>query len=211
MLIINFLQFSACTAVYEDCEVPPPVKFATIQITDEEDSIRVSYTCQTGYVLQGPSELECNLDTDEWNTDPPICAKSATSNDVEDSEAEEAKQRKDQKQNILEDRMVSPALASTLDMSCVQAKVKAPEIRYGVVHKYERRRRGDKIFLVAVYACNDNFDFEDPDMTTLYCSNRAWVGDLPGCIPLSEYDEEEEGKSEKMIFAFLIYVIPFPF
>ncbi|XP_073842985.1 uncharacterized protein isoform X2 [Musca autumnalis] len=92
--------------------------------------------------------------------------------------------------------MVSQALASTLDMSCVQAKVKAPEIRHGIVQKYERRRKGERVFLAALYACNDNYDFEDPDMTTLYCSNRAWVGDLPTCIALSEYEEEEDAGYE---------------
>ncbi|XP_058980408.1 latent-transforming growth factor beta-binding protein 4 isoform X2 [Musca domestica] len=183
--------FGVGAAVHEDCEVPPPTKFATIQIKSEEDVIRAFYTCEGGYELQGPNELVCDIDTDEWNTDPPQCVQVAVSNEVEDSETETAQQKQQQKQAIPEDRMVSPALASTLDMSCVQAKVKAPEIRHGIVQKYERRRKGDRVFLAALYACNDNFDFEDPDMTTLYCSNRAWVGDLPTCIPLSEYDDEE--------------------
>ncbi|XP_061395029.1 fibrillin-1-like, partial [Musca vetustissima] len=177
--------FGACVAVHEDCEVPPPTKFARIKIQSEEDVIRAFYTCEDGYALQGPKELVCDIDSDEWNSDPPQCIQ------LTDDDEATTQQRQQQKQAILEDRMVSPALASTLDMSCVQAKVKAPEIRHGIVQKYERRRKGDRIFLAALYACNDNFEFEDPDMTTLYCSNQAWVGDLPTCIPLSEYDEEE--------------------
>ncbi|XP_075161744.1 uncharacterized protein LOC142234478 isoform X2 [Haematobia irritans] len=190
--------FGACAAVHEDCEVPPTTKFANIQIKSEEDVIRAIYTCQSGYELQGATELICDLDTDEWDTEPPKCVKSTTTtNVVDDSGAQVPKQKQQQKQNIPEDRMVSPALASTLDMSCVQAKVKAPEIRHGFVHKYDRRRKGDKIFLVAMYACNENYDFEEADITTLYCSNRAWVGDLPGCVALSEYsDEEDEGNYE---------------
>ncbi|XP_073842989.1 uncharacterized protein isoform X3 [Musca autumnalis] len=180
--------FGACAAVHEDCEVPPPTKFATIEISSEEDVIRAFYTCQSGYELQGPSELVCDIDSDQWNTDPPQC--------VGEEQQKQSIPEGQQKQNIPEDRMVSQALASTLDMSCVQAKVKAPEIRHGIVQKYERRRKGERVFLAALYACNDNYDFEDPDMTTLYCSNRAWVGDLPTCIALSEYEEEEDAGYE---------------
>lgn len=115
------------------------------------------------------------------------------SNEVaeEDEEDAAAKAKRRKQQDIPEDRMVSPALASTLDMSCVQAKVKAPEIRHGYVQKYDRRRRGDKVFLAAFYACNDNFEFEDSEINTLYCSDRKWVGELPVCIALGEYTDED--------------------
>ena len=147
--------------------------------------------------MKGPSELECDLDTDEWNTNPPECLPQQRSNQVTDDDTEDAeiKSKKKQQQDILEDRLVSPALAATLDMSCVQAKVKAPEIRHGYVKKYDRRRRADKIFLAAFYACNDHFEFEDTEMNTLYCSNRKWVGELPVCISVGEYTEgDEDGK-----------------
>lgn len=170
---------------------------ANIKIVDEEDTIRAIYVCQSGYELRGPQELVCDLDTDEWNTNPPECVTQQKSNAVDTEETEDVaeKPKRKQQQDILEDLMVSPALATTLDMSCVQAKVKAPEIRHGYVRKYDRRRRGDKIFLAAFYACNNNFEFEDSEINTLYCSDRKWVGELPVCIPLGEYVEgEDDGK-----------------
>lgn len=191
---------SVSAAVYEDCEVPPTVENAHIKIEDEEDTIKAIYTCQTGYTLQGPNELVCDLDSDEWNSDPPECLKQTLSNEVESNENVEKvsveKPKKKKQQDIPEDRMVSPALASTLDMTCVQAKVKAPEIRHGFVQKYDRRRRVDKVFLVALYSCNDNFEFEDSEIHTLYCSERKWVGELPVCISVSEYAEGEGDEYE---------------
>ncbi|KNC24941.1 hypothetical protein FF38_08702, partial [Lucilia cuprina] len=186
-------------AVYEDCERPPSVQNANIKIEDEEDTIRAIYSCQTGFELRGPHELVCDLDTDEWNTNPPECVRTQRSNEVDEEDTEDAaaKAKRKKQQEILEDRMVSPALASTLDMSCVQAKVKAPEIRHGYVQKYDRRRRGDKVFLAAFYACNDNFEFEDSEINTLYCSERKWVGELPVCIALGEYTEGDEDEYEE--------------
>ncbi|XP_065361429.1 fibrillin-2 isoform X2 [Calliphora vicina] len=190
---------SVAAAVYEDCEVPPSVRNANIKIEDEEDTIRAIYSCQPGFELRGPHELICDLDTDEWNANPPECVQQQRSNEVDDEDADDsaaiAKRKK--QQDIPEDRMVSPALASTLDMSCVQAKVKAPEIRHGYVQKYDRRRRGEKVFLAASYACNDNFEFEDSEINTLYCSDRKWVGELPVCIALGEYTEGDEEEYEE--------------
>ncbi|KAM7358330.1 uncharacterized protein ACRADG_003345 isoform 2-T3 [Cochliomyia hominivorax] len=190
---------SVGAAVYEDCEVPPSVRNANIKIIDEEDTIRAIYNCQPGYELHGPYELVCDLDTDEWNANPPECVPQNRSNEVDEEDEEDAvaKARKKKPQDIPEDRMVSPALASTLDMSCVQAKVKAPEIRHGYVQKYDRRRRGDRVFLAAFYACNDNFEFEDSEINTLYCSDRKWVGELPVCIALGEYAEGDEDEYEE--------------
>ncbi|XP_023294548.2 fibrillin-2 isoform X6 [Lucilia cuprina] len=190
---------SVSAAVYEDCERPPSVQNANIKIEDEEDTIRAIYSCQTGFELRGPHELVCDLDTDEWNTNPPECVRTQRSNEVDEEDTEDAaaKAKRKKQQEILEDRMVSPALASTLDMSCVQAKVKAPEIRHGYVQKYDRRRRGDKVFLAAFYACNDNFEFEDSEINTLYCSERKWVGELPVCIALGEYTEGDEDEYEE--------------
>ena len=94
--------------------------------------------------------------------------------------------------NIPEATEIDSQLAATLDMSCVKANVKAPEIRHGFVQKYDRRRKGDNLFLVAFYACNERFDFEDTSKTLLYCSDQKWVGDLPVCIALGEYIEEDD-------------------
>lgn len=104
-------------------------------------------------------------------------------------------------------------MAASLDMSCVQAKITAPDIRHGFVQNYDRRRKGEHVFLVALYACNDNFELEDADITTLYCSQRKWVGELPTCVALGEYtDADEEGEcewSEIALYIFLYKHSPF--
>lgn len=38
-----------------------------------EDLVSVTYECIDGFVLQGEAELLCNLDTDEWQGEPPTC------------------------------------------------------------------------------------------------------------------------------------------
>lgn len=179
-------------ARYEDCERPPSVSYANIRIEDEETAIRAIYTCLPGYELRGPSEVVCDLDTDEWITEIPECIRQSDSNEMNAENANKKRKQSD----IIEDRSVSADLVATLDMSCVQAKVKAPEIRHGYIQKYDRRRRGDNVFLVASYSCNDNFELEDSEINTLYCSDRKWVGELPVCISLGEYveEEDEEGK-----------------
>lgn len=89
------------------------------------------------------------------------------------------------------------SLAAILDMSCVEAKVVPPEINHGRVALFERRRRGEKVFLVAYFACNENYKFEAADATAMYCSSRKWVGEIPTCIPQAEYiDGEGEGDGD---------------
>uniref|UniRef100_A0A1B0FQQ1 Uncharacterized protein n=1 Tax=Glossina morsitans morsitans TaxID=37546 RepID=A0A1B0FQQ1_GLOMM len=187
-LFVTWSLISVIAARYEDCERPPSVSYANIRIEDEETAIRAIYTCLPGYELRGPSEVVCDLDTDEWITEIPECIRQSDSNEMNAENANKKRKQSD----IIEDRSVSADLVATLDMSCVQAKVKAPEIRHGYIQKYDRRRRGDNVFLVASYSCNDNFELEDSEINTLYCSDRKWVGELPLCISLGEYVEEED-------------------
>ncbi|XP_037899869.1 fibrillin-2-like [Glossina fuscipes] len=187
-LLLTLSLISVIAARYEDCERPPSVNYANIRIEDEETAIRAIYTCLSGYELKGPSEVVCDLDTDEWITEIPECIRQSDSNEMNAENANKKRKQSD----IVEDRSVSADLVATLDMSCVQAKVKAPEIRHGYVQKYDRRRRGDNVFLVASYSCNEHFELEDSEINTLYCSDRKWVGELPVCISLGEYVEEED-------------------
>lgn len=181
-------------ARHEDCENAPYAEHSSVQVINEEDAVRAIYECEEGYELSGSRELICDVDTDLWDVEPPKCAKVELSNEVN---AERAKKKKPQ--NIIEDTRISAEMAASLDMTCVQAKITAPDIRHGFVQKYDRRRKGEHVFLVALYACNDNFELEDAEITTLYCSQRKWVGDLPNCVALGEYtdaDEEEYDEYE---------------
>ncbi|XP_028901941.2 fibrillin-1 [Zeugodacus cucurbitae] len=179
-------------AQHEDCENAPSAEHSSVKIISEESIVRAIYECEEGYELSGSKELICDVDTDLWDVEPPKCSKVEYSNEVN---AERAKKKKPQ--NIIEDRRISADMAASLDMSCVQAKITAPNIRHGFVQTYDRRRKGEQVFLVAVYACNDNFELEDADITTLYCSQRKWVGDLPTCVALGEYTDADEEEYEE--------------
>ena len=63
------------SAKHEDCEKPPEVDNASVVIRydDNEEFVSATYTCFNGYKLQGRSTITCDLDTDEWQENPPTC------------------------------------------------------------------------------------------------------------------------------------------
>ncbi|XP_012157231.1 fibrillin-1 isoform X2 [Ceratitis capitata] len=182
---------SVSLARHEDCGNAPHAEHSSVQIVDEEYVVRAIYTCKEGYELRGAAELICDIENDLWDVEPPICVKGELSNEVITA-ANNERAKKKKPQNIIEDTHISAEMAAKLDMSCVQAKVAAPDVRHGYVKKYDRRRKGEHIFLVALYACNDNFELEDAEIATLYCSQRKWVGELPTCVALGEYTDADE-------------------
>ncbi|XP_052846426.1 LOW QUALITY PROTEIN: fibrillin-1 [Drosophila gunungcola] len=95
------------------------------------------------------------------------------------------------KMDIPEEPNVPVALASSLDTSCAAAKIMPPEISYGRVVLFDRRRKGKKVFLVAYFACNENYSFENEN-TAMFCSNEKWLGEIPTCIPEPDYAEIED-------------------
>ncbi|XP_055846374.1 fibrillin-2 isoform X2 [Episyrphus balteatus] len=199
--IVALSLLSGTLAQYENCEVPPTVNFATVRMEDEDDSVRAIYACNSGYTLEGETELICDLNTDEWNKNPPKCVKIQSEddadendekNDIDDTNSQATSQeRKKKTQDIQEDPYITSDYAENLDMTCVSARVKAPEIPNGFVQKYDRRRKGESTFIVAFYSCNDNFELEDSERNTVYCSKKKWIGELPKCIALSDYNEED--------------------
>ncbi|BFF99792.1 uncharacterized protein DMAD_07613 [Drosophila madeirensis] len=175
-------------AAPEDCEVAPLVRHATAKIALNDDTITAIYNCKAGFDLRGSAELICNAETDKWQGEPPTCVKASA-----------VSARKKRVLAIPEEPKVPLPMAAILDMSCIEAKVMAPEISHGLVVKYERRRRGEKIFLVAYFACNENYEFESLENSAMYCHEKEWVGELPTCIPLVEYtdaDLEDEDYDE---------------
>ncbi|SPP86978.1 uncharacterized protein LOC117589448 isoform X1 [Drosophila guanche] len=175
-------------AAPEDCEVAPLVRHATAKMALNDDTITAIYNCKAGFELRGAAELICNAETDKWQGEPPTCVKASA-----------VSERKKRVLAIPEEPKVPLPMAAILDMSCIEAKVMAPEISHGLVVKYERRRRGEKIFLVAYFACNENYEFESLENSAMYCHEKQWVGELPTCIPLVEYtdaDLEDEDYDE---------------
>ncbi|XP_017066756.1 uncharacterized protein LOC108104917 isoform X2 [Drosophila eugracilis] len=101
-----------------------------------------------------------------------------------------SERRKKNIMDIPEEPKVPVYLAPTLDMSCSVAKITPPEINHGKVERYERRRRGKKVFLVAFFNCDLDYEFESEN-AEMFCSNNKWVGEIPTCIPKSDYLEPE--------------------
>ncbi|XP_017138567.1 uncharacterized protein LOC108153239 isoform X2 [Drosophila miranda] len=177
---LSCVAFAA--AALEDCEVAPLVRHATAKIALNDDTITAIYTCKAGFDLRGSAELICNSETDKWQGEPPSCVKASA-----------VSERKKRVLAIPEEPKVPLPLAAILDLSCIEAKVMAPEISHGLVVKYERRRRGEKIFLVAYFACNENYEFEFLETSAMYCHDKQWVGELPTCIPQVEYTDGDGG------------------
>ncbi|XP_030385204.1 fibrillin-2 isoform X2 [Scaptodrosophila lebanonensis] len=188
--------------VYEDCENPPLVDHGSFELSKTTEIYRAFYSCKEGFELKGAKELICDVDADEWNTEPPTCVLKAASH------------RKKKMLDIPEEPTVSTQMAELLDVSCIKADVRAPEISHGQVTLYDRRRKGRKVFLVAYYSCNENYEFEDAQVTALYCRAKQWVGELPACIPnggelddddydeyetVHEYDTEDEDDGEEKV------------
>lgn len=44
-----------------------------IRYDDNEEFVSATYTCFNGYKLQGKATITCDLDTDEWQENPPTC------------------------------------------------------------------------------------------------------------------------------------------
>ncbi|XP_068142735.1 uncharacterized protein [Drosophila tropicalis] len=169
--------------LHEDCEVAPPVEHATSEILISDSINTAIYSCEAGYLLKGKNELTCYVKSDQWQGEPPKCEKETN-----------LSERRKKILALAEEPKVNLPLASQLDLSCSQGK--APQIRHGTVVSYERRRRGEKVFLVAYYGCNENYEFESTDATAMYCRQKEWVGEIPTCIPLAEYSDDEDADDQ---------------
>ncbi|XP_070502012.1 fibrillin-2-like [Chironomus tepperi] len=188
---------------HEDCEKPPEVDNAAVVIRydDNEEFVSATYTCFNGYKLQGKGTITCDLDTDEWQENPPTCIVNESS-EVDDKSSLDNKKnqrRKGKVHEIKEDTQITNEFASKLDLSCMsKGLVKAPTINNGNIAKYNRRRKGEKIFLVAFYECDEDYELENLEQDRLFCSQESWVGDIPRCMPINDdgEDEDEENGEE---------------
>jgi hypothetical protein len=62
-------------ARHEDCEKPPEVEnaSASVRVDENEEFVTATYRCNDGYKLNGRAIITCDLDTDEWQEQPPTC------------------------------------------------------------------------------------------------------------------------------------------
>jgi hypothetical protein len=69
---------SYASAKHEDCEKPPEVENASVLVAydESEEFVTATYRCHDGYKLHGKSAITCDLDTDEWQENPPRCEPS---------------------------------------------------------------------------------------------------------------------------------------
>lgn len=64
---------------YTDCEKPPAIKNGQItsEVVDENgDFVTATYECNKGFKLVGSPQIICDVDSDEWDRDPPKCEES---------------------------------------------------------------------------------------------------------------------------------------
>ena len=62
-------------AKLEDCEKPPEVDNASVVVTydENEEFVTATYRCHEGFRMRGKKDMSCDLDTDEWEGNPPSC------------------------------------------------------------------------------------------------------------------------------------------
>lgn len=46
---------------------------------ESEEFVTATYRCHDGYKLHGKAAITCDLDTDEWQENPPSCVSSKES------------------------------------------------------------------------------------------------------------------------------------
>lgn len=70
--------FAGVVGQQEDCEQPIQIVNGQVSISvdDERDVVAAKYSCDYGYELVGEAEIVCDLDTESWQSKPPICRKS---------------------------------------------------------------------------------------------------------------------------------------
>lgn len=71
-MLTNF-HVAVTHAVYEDCKTPPPVDHGRAVLFERGPVNIAVYKCAAGYVLKGSNELLCNVDSEEWQGEPPNC------------------------------------------------------------------------------------------------------------------------------------------
>uniref|UniRef100_A0A6P4FNB6 Fibrillin-1 isoform X1 n=1 Tax=Drosophila rhopaloa TaxID=1041015 RepID=A0A6P4FNB6_DRORH len=123
-----------------------------------------------------------------WAAKYVLCALTCVAFATASSNSE---RKRKSKMDVPEDPSVPLELARTLDMSCSSAQISPPVISHGKVALIDRRRRGKKVFLVAFYACDEEYGFENTN-NAMFCSNESWLGDLPTCLPQRDFLEQED-------------------
>ncbi|XP_037034819.1 fibrillin-1 isoform X2 [Bradysia coprophila] len=191
IILLSFATYVA--SVHTNCDRPPHLENGWTKPLVEDDNgdlVSVTYVCNDGFILQGESELLCNLDTDEWQGEPPTCNSDQTST--------ERNSKKINIHDIPEDTSIDSEFAKSLDRSCfIEPRIMPPEIENAVVRNLRRQKDG-RIFPVAVYTCDEDYELESVDNDRLYCSKRKWIGIYPNCMQLEEtYDENGEEEEEE--------------
>lgn len=94
---------------------------------------------------------------------------------------------------------ISPSLSFYLKKSSRQlVRLRHIKMNFNAIYVFSkilRRRKGEKLFLVAFYECNEDYELENLEQDRLYCSKEQWVGDTPKCMAINE--EEENGDDDE--------------
>ncbi|XP_016969014.2 fibrillin-1-like [Drosophila rhopaloa] len=88
--------------------------------------------------------------------------------------------------------LMDDGLAAMLDRTCDW--LAPPRINNGIA-TVALRRNGERLFLVANYVCNDNYETFYPGDSAMFCSNYKWLGNRLKCIRRITYGKDEVSKS----------------
>jgi fibulin 1/2 len=82
-IILASFFFIESHGKYEDCEKPPEVEYASVVVKfdENEEFVTATYRCQDGFKLNGKTSITCELDTDEWQENPPTCEQGESERD----------------------------------------------------------------------------------------------------------------------------------
>lgn len=78
-LVFSSIADIHASAKHEDCEKPPEVENASVnvRIDENEEFVTATYRCSDGYKLNGKAIITCDLDIDEWQENPPTCEQQS--------------------------------------------------------------------------------------------------------------------------------------
>lgn len=70
----------------------------------------------------------------------------------------------------------------------IKCLLSGPDIAHGHLAQYQYNGDGHsgKQFAEAIYECDDGYQLHNSKISSLYCQNGTWKGEMPRCIETKE-------------------------
>ena len=82
----------------------------------------------------------------------------------------------------------------SLDMSCMKNFVSAPDLIHGNLVQYQYNGDNDKQFAEAIFDCDEGYQLLNPNISSLFCQNGTWKGEMPKCLFSGHISSDHNGK-----------------